>query len=291
MNFLFSAPGPAVMKSASLNSQWEHVDAHTQHNIPRARARTHTLISHGSHYEPCANTTSSPPPRLGWKEDYKLAAACSWWAGSCSSDRCWSPPRFGVDWEFQSQESSKPFGWGLFKRAAASYEVGRQREAAGDLQRTGPLFSVRHVAAGTSVEFTVWRIYASGKSKLCSRKAAEQVEFHWHAAVRLSGTNKPLSVIKDTRPVTEIQILNHEKRRITAFHTLDFSGRKWCFILKLKFETQLFNSKTLSIWSESDKHTGTKNKGDFSSQKCVTEAFSVLLTASNGDATVSLCRM
>lgn len=42
---------------------------------------------------------------IRWKEDYKQAASdeLSW-----SLDRGWSPPRFGVDWRFQSQESSKP---------------------------------------------------------------------------------------------------------------------------------------------------------------------------------------
>lgn len=82
----------------------------------------------------------------------------------------------------------------------------------GLLTANWPTFSVQYVAAGTSVGFTVWRIYASGKSKPRSRKAAEQVEFHWHAAVRLSGTNKPLSAIKDVRRVNEIKILNNEEK-------------------------------------------------------------------------------
>lgn len=101
---------------------------------------------------------------------------------------------------------------GTVQKSCSQLWSGEAVRGSGRLTANWPTFSVQYVAAGTSVGFKVWRIYASGKSKPCSRKAAEQVEFHWHAAVRLSGTNKPLSVLKDMRPVTEIKILNNEKK-------------------------------------------------------------------------------
>lgn len=75
-------------------------------------------------FEPTAfiiNCTSSLLPCHEWKEDYKQAASDEL---SCSLDRGWSPPRFGVDWRFQSQESSKPLAGDCSKELQPAMKSG-----------------------------------------------------------------------------------------------------------------------------------------------------------------------